>query len=161
MTMRAEPSLLDRLTDADPSTSVESRPDAPLTPGKKREIIKRDLSWLLSAVKLEPWRDLEDRPNVARSVVNYGVRDYSGLSSEAIDPMRVQSEVRAAIIDYEPRIAADTLSVNLRERGDGDERGVLDLEIRGEVRLDGWPSSVLLLARLDLESGVIRPADGE
>lgn len=78
---RLQPSLLDRLTDNEPGNVKESRDTRVIDVTRLREIIQRDLSWLLNTNNIESTFDVEVYPNVARSVLNYGLREVSGSFS--------------------------------------------------------------------------------
>ena len=75
---RLQPSLLDRLTDDHRDKRSESREDRVIDVRRLRDIIQRDLSWLLNANNGETLIDGDIYPNVRRSVLNYGVREASG-----------------------------------------------------------------------------------
>ena len=47
LTERLQPSLLDRLTDLEPEAKTESRDSRVINIRRLREIIRRDLAWLL------------------------------------------------------------------------------------------------------------------
>ncbi len=82
---RLQPCLLDRLTDDEPGKTVESREKRVFTTRQMRRAVLRDLSWLLNtARKLDPETDSE-APEVATSVLNYGVPDLCGVTSSGID----------------------------------------------------------------------------
>ena len=76
-TERLQPSLLDRLTDEEPAQSSESRNRRVLSIQKLRESVLRDVAWLLNTTNLAE-SDLAERyPDVAKSVVNYGLPDLA------------------------------------------------------------------------------------
>ena len=79
---RLQPSLLDRLTDNDPSSSRESLDARVLSKNQLRSAVLRDLSWLFNTTCQEPplrSRDVEGRkmwqeaPDARKSVLNYGM----------------------------------------------------------------------------------------
>lgn len=99
------PSLFDRLTTKNPSqkTRVE---------GIIEESIKRDLKLLLNSRKLESIiDDMSLYPEVATSVVNYGIEEYAGLVRNDINIHKVTEMIRTAILLFEPRIIPETLEV--------------------------------------------------
>ena len=75
---RLQPSLLDRLTDDSPDSRVESRERRVLSPSQLRDCVRRDLAWLLNTTNLESTTSLADVPEVAASVLNFGVIDLAG-----------------------------------------------------------------------------------
>ncbi len=66
---RLQPSLLDRLTDENPQSGVESRDQRMVSWQRLRDAVRRDLAWLLNCVHLEATQDLSAWPLVARSTV--------------------------------------------------------------------------------------------
>ena len=65
----------------------------------------RDLGWLMNTGNLTSVQDLDAYPQVARSVLNYGVPDLSGLTVISADVVRVwNGSIRQAILRFEPRI---------------------------------------------------------
>ena len=87
---RLQPSLLDRLTDEDPKSKKESRDRRVLSIPQLRAGVIRDLDWLLNTAHLEGVQPLEAYPEVARSTVNYGMPELTGLSASSIRPEKVQ-----------------------------------------------------------------------
>jgi type VI secretion system protein ImpF len=151
---RLQPSLLDRLTDDEPSQTQEARSRRVLSLARLREGVLRDVSWLLNSSNL-PEEDLEARyPHVARSVVNFGLPDLAGLTASGIDVAELEQIVRQALWDFEPRIMRHTLKV--RARADGDMgHNALVFEIEGELWAQPIPMELLLKTEIDLETGDI------
>ena len=91
---RLQPSLLDRLTDDEPGNQKESRDKRVLTLRRIREGVIRDLAWLLNTANLECVEDLDGYPEVAKSVLNYGIPDLTGKSAtgDATWPDRTPAE---------------------------------------------------------------------
>jgi len=91
---RLQPSLLDRLTDLEPEAEAESQSSRVIDIRRLRDIIRRDLGWLLNANNQDTVIDAELYPNVINSVLNFGVRDVSGdfSTSKRAELMRDASE---------------------------------------------------------------------
>ncbi len=64
---RLQPSLLDRLTDDAPGNRKETREARVIDLSRLREIIQRDLSWLLNTSNIDNMIDARAMPNVASS----------------------------------------------------------------------------------------------
>src|SRR5690349_20585366 len=77
---RLQPSLLDRLTDDEPGKLEESREKRVISVSRLRECVTRDISWLLNCVSLEANVELEEYPEVSRSVLNFGIPDLTGAA---------------------------------------------------------------------------------
>ncbi len=156
---RLQPSLLDRLTDDQPDRQQESRDKRVLSPGKLRECVLRDLSWLLNTCHLEALEDLEPYPEVARSVVNFGIPDLTGRPVSNLDLSELERTLRQAIWDFEPRLVRKTLRVRAIARADGEARNALVLEIQGELWGQPMPQRLYVKTEIDLETGSVALAD--
>lgn len=172
---RLQPSLLDRLTDADPRSAKESIDARVLTRQQLRAAVLRDLSWLFNTTRLEPsrvsgtandpalkvqqrlWREMS---HARRSVVNYGLPSLSGETVGRLDFPAVEAAVRQAIIDFEPRIDPATLSVEIHiEGGMRNHHNMLRLMIRGHMWNQPVPLELLLAADVDVETGMAAVRD--
>ncbi len=151
-TERLQPSLLDRLTDEEPAQSQEGRNRRVLSIQRLRESVLRDVGWLLNTTNMVE-QDLEERyPHVAKSVVNFGLPDLAGLTASAIDTGELELLVRQAIMQFEPRILKDTLTV--RAHGaDEMNHNALVFEIAGELWAQPVPLELFLKTEIDLETG--------
>lgn len=148
-----QPALLDRLTDLDPDRKKESASQQALSQRQYKEAVIRDLGWLLNCVSLESVVDLSACPQVARSVLNYGLPDLSGRTSASIEVADLERELREVISEYEPRIIANSLKVRVHSKPNEMSYNSLVFEIEGVVFEQPMPFQVLLRSRLDLESG--------
>jgi type VI secretion system lysozyme-like protein len=108
---RLQPSLLDRLTDMAPESLTESRDDRVIDLRRLRDIIRRDLSFLLNSPDGSQIIDPEVYPQAARSVLNYGVREVYGDFSTRERTLQIRASIRQAIEVFEPRGADRYLRV--------------------------------------------------
>lgn len=99
------PSLFDRLTDSSPEQSWNVEADL-------ERSVKRDLEVLLNSRTLESNEAvINEYPEVAKSVVNYGINEYSGLVRNDLNIRKVTDMIYHAIITFEPRIIPKSLVV--------------------------------------------------
>ncbi|HTQ43582.1 MAG TPA: type VI secretion system baseplate subunit TssE [Polyangiaceae bacterium] len=150
---RLQPALLDRLTDEEPGKKVEPREQRVLSLRRLREGVLRDLAWLLNTGNLEQLEDLTDFPRVRESVLNYGMRDLSGLTLSLAKVAEVEKRVREAVLRYEPRVVANTLKVRAVALPGEMNRHALSFQIEGDLWAHPVPLHLLLRTDLDLESG--------
>ena len=155
---RLQPSLLDRLTDDEPDKRQESRDKRILSSRRLRESIRRDLSWLLNTSNLETVEDLSEYPLVARSVLNYGIPDITGIAASGMDVGVLERRLRQAILEYEPRILKQSLQVRALTRDDM-SYNALQFEIECDMWAEPVPERLFLKTQVDLETGDIRVAD--
>ena len=147
---RINPSLLDRLTDDAPGNP--SARGAATTLSELRKSVLRDLNWLFNTSQLLKAEEGESWPQVRNSVVNYGLPPLSGLNASGLDLVQLERSLRQAIIDFEPRILPDSVTVNVL-RESLDNHNVISLHIEGLLWAQPLPVELLLRTRLDLESG--------
>ena len=156
---RLQPVLLDRLTDLAPTSRLEADDTRVMNKAQIREAVLRDLAWLLNAVK--PMGDLgEAYPQVADSVLNFGLPPMSGQLASRIDLNLLERTLRNAIVQFEPRVMADSLEVKALEASSMlDTHNVIEFEIRGLMWAQPVPLELLLRTQVDLEGGQIRVHD--
>jgi type VI secretion system protein ImpF len=152
---RLQPSLLDRLTDEAPEVTKETREARVIDVRRLREIISRDLGWLLNTSNLESTFDVARHPNVARSVINYGIREVAGDFSTARRAQAIQRAIRDAIERFEPRIAKGSAKVELRASERNTET-VIHFDIRAEMWAQPVPQELYMRTELDLVTGELK-----
>jgi len=162
---RLQPSLLDRLLDDAPQQTREASEARVLTRQQLRAAVLRDLSWLFNAIRPEPeagsarkaelalWRGLD---HARRSVLNYGMPAYSGVTLSSMDNHAIERSVTEAIRLFEPRIDPASLSVEVKLGADDSQHNTLQLVIRGQMWSQPVPLELLLAADLDVETGHTR-----
>jgi type VI secretion system protein ImpF len=151
---RLQPSLLDRLMDDQPLRQEEPRESAMLTHAQLRQVVLRDLRWLLNTVSLETTDDLAPYPRAADSVLNYGVRAVAGKRMSEIDWIDVEDSIRRAIAAFEPRILDSSVEVRcVTDTGTLEHHNVLSLEIKGMLWCVPHPLEFLFRTDIDLENG--------
>jgi type VI secretion system protein ImpF len=150
---RLQPSLLDRLTDDEPGKAVEGRDRRVISLDRLRECVLRDLSWLLNTGRLEQLQSLEEYPEVAHSVLNYGSLDLSGRLLSSSDIHELEGAVRQAIWDYEPRILRDTLRVRTVIDTEAMGSNSITFEIEGSLWAQPMPMRMFMHTEIDLETG--------
>jgi len=150
---RLQPSLLDRLTDEDPLANNESREQRVLSSRQLRLSVLRDLRWLLNTTGIDSMVDLSEYPFVANSVVNYGSPLISGVTLSGIDASKIVRKVKQAIIDFEPRIIANTLKVDLVVDDKKMSDNALSFQIEGDLWAQPLPLHLYIRSDIDLETG--------
>lgn len=149
---RIQPCLLDRLTDENPEAVKESRNERVISVKRYREGVLRDLIWLLNA-KAHTDRDgLEDFPEVARSVLNFGTRDLCGLISSSLDLRIMEQEIAEAMRRLEPRINPGSLAVTAVSGSQKFANGIA-VEIRGDLWAYPVPEQLYIRTEIDLDTG--------
>jgi type VI secretion system protein ImpF len=101
-----------------------------------RATVLRELNWILNTTNLGSIQNLKLYPEVATSVLNYGVPDMAGklLQRRAIETRA--REIKQAIRRFEPRIAPQRLDVTATAK-------------------DAKPNAVTFVIRADVTSAVM------
>jgi type VI secretion system protein ImpF len=157
---RLQPSLLDRLTDDEPGKSDESREKRVISATRLRDCVSRDMSWLLNCVNLAANEDLSDYSEVARSVLNFGIPDLTGVALSGIDAVVLQRQVREAILAFEPRLTGKTLRVVVNASTHRMNRQALTFNIESEMWAQPIPLNLYLKTEVDLETGRFKVSEG-
>ena len=147
---RLYPSLLDRLTDEDPTRGTESREGRSSSMSRLRESVLRDLNWLFNATQLSD--DLDDFPEVRGSVVNYGLPALSGRAASSIGLKDLTHELREMLLRFEPRLIPHTVRVHA-ESADEMSHNVITFRIEAQLWSQPIPLEIYKRTELDLESG--------
>jgi len=146
--------LLDRLTDNEPGSLKESRDIRVIDVVRLREIIQRDLSWLLNTSNIENTFDPEVYPNVARSVLNYGLTEVSGTYSTSERAELIRRSIERAISAHEPRIIEGSVDVALTAGEDSAEM-MVSLNIRADMWAQPLPLELYLRSQMDVTTGEV------
>ncbi|MEG5264123.1 type VI secretion system baseplate subunit TssE [Pseudomonas sp. JDS28PS106] len=157
---RLQPSLLDRLTDDDPGNPQESADKRVLSLNQLKASVLRDLAWLLNTTSLLD-ADTTLHSPAGTSVVNFGLPALAGNSASSVDIGVLESLIHRAIVTFEPRILAHTLSVRARVGRDQMNHNALSFEIQGDLWAQPVALPLLLRTELDLESGHVKVLPAE
>ena len=150
---RLQPSLLDRLTDREPDTNRESRDRRIISENQLKECVIRDLGWLLNTAHLAATEDLEGYDAVEKSVVNYGIPDLAGVVASSMDVKKLEARLRDAIIQYEPRILADSLKIHVEVNKSASNPSAVSFRIEADLWAQPMPLNMYLRTQVDLETG--------
>lgn len=159
-TERLQPSLLDRLTDDQPDSQRESKQRSVLSWPQLRQAVLRDLAWLLNTDNLH-LDELEDYPQVERSVLRYGMPSLTGANAASVDAQELRRRIIHAIESFEPRIDPATLEVEVRTSGDTEGHHAISFDIKAQLWAEPVPLDLLLKTEIDLESGDVRLEEGK
>ena len=150
---RLQPSLLDRLTDENPARREESREQRVISAARLRECVVRDLSWLFNCTHAQADQDFSSAPQVADSVINFGIPDLAGTALSGVDVAQLERQLRAAILAFEPRLLPGTLSINIHADTRQMDRKSLLFDIESEMWAQPMPLNLYLKTEVDLETG--------
>ena len=112
-----------------------------------RATVRREVGWILNTTNFESGVDLDPYPQVATSVLNYGVPDLAGKALTGRLVLQRARDIRAALIAFEPRIDTATLEVDVSEQVERENSitFVIKADVRSAVR------AIPIKFRTDLE----------
>ncbi len=151
---RLQPSLLDRLTDDAPGELQEARDMRVIDIRRLREIVQRDLSFLLNTNNAESWIDADRYPHAARSVLNFGVRDVAGDFSTLDRAQAIRKSILQSIEIFEPRIRQGSANVEIRTQ-DVQRETIVSFDIRADMWAEPIPIELYLRSTVDVTTGQI------
>jgi type VI secretion system protein ImpF len=124
-----------------------------------RACVKRDLDWLLNASQYAPQEDLDGYPDVACSVINYGMPDLTGKTVSGFDQRHMERLLKQVILNFEPRIIRNTLTVSVIADKTLFDHNALVFEIEGELWAEPQPLHLHLRTEFELEDGNVSVFD--
>lgn len=159
---RLQPALLDRLIDETPHSKSEAMEQKVISRSRLRDIVLRDLTWLLNATGGLQDADERRHAYARRSVLNFGMPCLSGKLVSHVELFDMEQSLRQAILDFEPRILPDTLAVTGKMPADElGHHNILQFEISGQLWAQPYPLELLLKTDVDLETGMVKIQDGK
>jgi type VI secretion system protein ImpF len=96
-----------------------------------RREVARDLDALLNAIAMSSTIDMTDAPYASKSILNFGIPDVTHRTIDEVAVNDIPSEIKAAIVNYEPRLAAASIHIERDKSVD-----IAELKVRFIVRAD-------------------------
>ena len=89
-------------------------------------------------------------------MLNYGLPALAGQTLSSIEPAQLEEQVRTAIVNYEPRIIARSLKVELLIADKQvSQHNQISFRIAGQLWAQPIPLELLLHTKIDLETGQV------
>lgn len=159
-TERLQPSLLDRLRDDQPEKDSESRHDRVIDLKRLRASVIRDLENLLNCCNLASITNLDDYPQTASSVLNYGVPDLAGVTAASVNVDGMERMMQECIRRFEPRILPKSLRIKATSNPDAMGQNSLRFEISGQMWAQPVAQEFFAKTDVDLELGLVSVVGG-
>lgn len=112
-----------------------------------------DLELVFNSAGLGSMYELDNYPQVASSVLNYGLCSFVGVTVSSIDLVNLERRVRKVIRVFEPRILSHSLDVLLLSNDE--VKSGFKFLLRGEVCTRGSHYSFSLHSTWNTESGEV------
>lgn len=151
---RLLPCLFDRLIDDDTRNPLESRDTRAMSSSDYKRSVLNDLERLLNSGTLFQSKDNDYYPETQSSVLNYGVKSFTGQYFNQQTILAIESEIKKAIRQFEPRVLPESLSVRVvtHDTRDAKKHSTLNIEIAGQLWLSPYPEPLFLRTEFDLET---------
>jgi type VI secretion system protein ImpF len=138
-----------------PNAEIELPERRMLSRSRLRECVHRDLRWLFNSLNLAASQELGAYPEVADSVLNYGLPSFAGRMTTSIDPLEAAEALRRAIELFEPRLRGVRVTPQSSEAERADQDGTLEFTIEAELWGQPVAQHLELRTRIDTLSGEI------
>lgn len=122
--------------------------------GLRREVAS-DLIDLLNTTNLGSAEDLSDTPEVARSILNYGLPDLAWRTIDENRLIEIAREIETALTSFEPRLSQRSIRARRDDAVETDELK-LRFVVSAELRTHPIATPVEFVADVDIDSGKIR-----
>ncbi len=141
-----------------PNVELEPAERRMLSMRRLRECVLRDLGWLFNSLNLDSSQDLSRFPQVATSVLNFGLPSFAGRMTSSIDPQDSAERLRRVVELFEPRLSG--VRVKPQPPTEGESDGTLEFTI--EAQLWGYPTpqQLELRTKIDTMTGDITVTEG-
>ncbi|WP_141693096.1 type VI secretion system baseplate subunit TssE [Thioclava sp. SK-1] len=120
-----------------------------------RAHLEYDLNALLNTIRLDAASSLKDAPHVARSILNYGFRDLSGVPASSLQKPDIIQSIRQSLIDHEPRLVKHSISITVADTSKTTDQR-LSLTISAELMGDPVDIPLDFDAEVDLGAGKMK-----
>lgn len=111
------------------------------------------MRWLFNTSSRLASEDLAEFPEVASSVLSYGIRDLCGRIKTSVDIAELERELTSAMNAFEPRIIPGSLRIKAIQDNTGGSPSVLSFEINAELWANPVPEHLFIKTEIDLETG--------
>lgn len=128
---------------------------APISESGLRREVARDLEYLLNTTNLASVEDLSDTPEVAHSILNFGLPDLSRRTIDENSLVDIGREIEVALVDFEPRLNSESIRARRDETVSAEDLKLRFL-INAELRTQPIEVPVEFIAEVELDTGKIK-----
>ena len=118
-----------------------------------RREVARDLDALLNTVAMESTVDMSNAPYARKSIINFGLPDIANRTIDENSVNDIPEEIKAAILNYEPRLAPASIEIARDTTVDSAELKVRFL-VRADLTCDHVHTPIEFIADV-VESGKV------
>lgn len=115
-----------------------------------RDHVREHLATLMNTIRLDAAIDLDDTPNVAQSVVNYGFQDLSNLTRTELTGHTIAKSIKQSLSDHEPRLVKSSIDVKVQVL-EGDDYQRVAVHVTADLIAD--PADIPVEFSADVDTG--------
>ncbi|MEL6617273.1 MAG: type VI secretion system baseplate subunit TssE [Pseudomonadota bacterium] len=115
-----------------------------------RTHVRQHLATLMNTIRLDAAVDLDDAPNVAQSVINYGFQDLSNLTRKELSSQAIAKSIKQSLADHEPRLVRNSIDVKVVTL-DGDSYQRVAVHVTADLIAD--PADIPVEFNADIDTG--------
>ncbi|MGL6210195.1 MAG: type VI secretion system baseplate subunit TssE [Paracoccaceae bacterium] len=123
-----------------------------------KDHLAQDLGNLMGTIHLAAAQSLDGLPHVQKSVLNYGMQDMTRLTSDDFKNSAVVRDLKAALLEHEPRLIPESLVIKLRSNS-ADKHQRIAFDIRAEMAARPVDVPLEFVAEIDTGAGKVALAD--
>jgi type VI secretion system protein ImpF len=127
----------------------------PISESVLRREVARDLDSLMNTIALESAEDLTGFDQVRKSILNYGLPDIAHRSIDEHTVGDIQDEIKTALMNYEPRLARDSIRAS-RDMAVGVEELKVRFVVQAELHCEPVNVPVEFVADIEFDGGGIQ-----
>jgi type VI secretion system protein ImpF len=127
----------------------------PISEPVLRREVGRDLEALLNTIALESSEDLSAYERVRTSILNYGLPDIAHRSIDEANVNDIETEIKTALLNYEPRLAPDSIHA-VRDTSVSVEELKIRFMVRADLYCEPVNVPVEFVADIELDSGAVQ-----
>jgi type VI secretion system protein ImpF len=120
-----------------------------------RREVAQDLANLMNTTNLAAIEDLTSTPEVRRSILNYGIPDLAHRSLDEGNVGDVASEIKRALVQFEPRLVPETIQASRDMRAKTSDLQIRFL-VRADLKCDPLNVPIEFVADVEVESGKVK-----
>ncbi len=157
------PSIFDRLTDYAPRKRTESKSALIMNSKQYKASVLKDVMNILNTNATFTLDEQVNIPtNILNSTLNYGTPALSGTMISNVNWDEVETELRLALIRFEPRLDPKSIDVTIHFNDEYQiSQNRLVIEIHGKLILNPYSNELWLRTSMDVETGHFQLIDGQ
>jgi type VI secretion system protein ImpF len=128
---------------------------APISERSLRREVSADLVDLFNTVNLDAAIGLDDAPEVARSVLNFGFPDLTAVTIDENRLLSMSRDIEQALKIFEPRLEAGTIKVGRDPLVDAEALKV-KFFVKADLRAEPLDVAVEFVAEVELDTAKIK-----